>query len=45
MRPVRPALWRPLGMAHRAGQVEQATQHMLDVLWELRASGGRAMAA
>ncbi len=42
MRPVRPALWRPLGIAHRAGQVERATQHVLDVLWELRAAGGRA---
>ncbi len=44
MRPVRPALWRPLGIAHRAGQVEAATQHVLDVLWELRASGGKASA-
>ena len=45
MRPVRPALWRPLGIAHRAGQVEAATQHVLDVLWELRASGGKAAAS
>lgn len=44
MRPVRPALWRPLGIAHRAGQVELATQHVLDVLWELRAAGGKAPA-
>ncbi|WP_313370481.1 LysR family transcriptional regulator [Achromobacter animicus] len=45
MRPVRPALWRPLGIAHRAGQVEAATQHVLNVLWELRASGGKGAAA
>lgn len=45
MRPVRPALWRPLGIAHRAGHVEMATQHVLDVLWALRASGGKAAAA
>ncbi|CAG2148529.1 LysR family transcriptional regulator [Cupriavidus plantarum] len=36
MRPLRPALWRRLGVAHRAGYVERATQHVLDVLWELR---------
>jgi hypothetical protein len=41
MRALRPALWRPLGIAHRAGQVEQATRHVLDVLWELRASPAR----
>lgn len=35
MRPLRPALWRELGVAHRAGQVERATQHVLDALWEL----------
>ncbi|QET04815.1 MULTISPECIES: LysR family transcriptional regulator [Cupriavidus] len=36
MRPLRPALWRRLGVAHRAGYVERATQHVLDVLWDLR---------
>jgi DNA-binding transcriptional LysR family regulator len=36
MRPLRPALWRRLGVAHRAGQVERATQHVIDVLGELR---------
>ena len=34
MLPLRPALWRPLGIAHRAGPVERATQHVLDVLWQ-----------
>lgn len=38
MRPLRPALWRPLGIAHRAEKVERATQHVLDVLWQLRAT-------
>ncbi|BEP95518.1 LysR substrate-binding domain-containing protein [Acidovorax sp. A79] len=33
---LRPALWRPLGIAHRAGAVERATQHVLDVLWQQR---------
>ena len=37
MRPLRPALWRELGVAHRAGHVEQSTQHVLDALWALRA--------
>ncbi|NYH25260.1 LysR family transcriptional regulator [Paraburkholderia bryophila] len=36
MRPLRPALWRQLGIAHRAGQVERSTRHVLDVLWDLR---------
>lgn len=36
MLPLRPALWRPLGLAHRAGAVEQATRHVLDVLWAQR---------
>ncbi|HUG57130.1 MAG TPA: LysR family transcriptional regulator [Candidimonas sp.] len=34
MRPVRPALWRQLGIAHRAGPIEPTTQHVLDVLAE-----------
>ena len=37
MRPLRPALWRELGIAHRAGHVERSTKHVLDVLWMLRA--------
>ncbi|MFO2464331.1 LysR family transcriptional regulator [Pseudomonas sp. 15FMM2] len=35
MRPLRPELWRHLGIAHREEHVERATQHVLDVLWEL----------
>ena len=38
MRPLRPALWRELGIAHRARPVERATQHVLDAL---RALGPR----
>lgn len=33
---LRPALWRPLGLAHRAGTIEKATQHVLDVLRQQR---------
>jgi len=36
MRPLRPALWRKLGIAHRAGHVERSTQHVLDVLKDLQ---------
>ncbi len=36
MRPLRPALWRELGIAHRAGAAELATRHVLDALWALR---------
>jgi DNA-binding transcriptional LysR family regulator len=37
MLPLRPALWRPLGLAHRnGGPVEPATRHVLDVLWAQR---------
>jgi DNA-binding transcriptional LysR family regulator len=36
MRPLRPTLWRQLGIAHRAAHIEHSTQHVLDVLWELR---------
>jgi DNA-binding transcriptional LysR family regulator len=32
MLPLRPALWRPLGLAHRAGDTEGPTQHVLRVL-------------
>lgn len=35
MLPLRPALWRPLGIAHRAGDVEGATQQVLRVLMDL----------
>ena len=41
MRPLRPALWRPLGIAHRAGEVERATRHVLDVLWNARGQPAR----
>lgn len=33
---LRPVLWRPLGLAHRAGAMEKTTQHVLDVLWQQR---------
>ncbi|QHE91626.1 LysR family transcriptional regulator [Pandoraea fibrosis] len=36
MRELRPALWRQLGIAHRTGHVERATQHVLDALWGLQ---------
>ncbi|QEI06753.1 LysR family transcriptional regulator [Pigmentiphaga aceris] len=36
MRPLRPALWRRLGIAHRAEYVERPTQHVLDVLSDQR---------
>ncbi|MBX3621740.1 MAG: LysR family transcriptional regulator [Rhizobacter sp.] len=36
MLPLRPKLWRPLGIAHRSGAVEPATHHVLDVLWRSR---------
>ncbi|MFP4592624.1 LysR family transcriptional regulator [uncultured Ralstonia sp.] len=36
MLPLRPALWRPLGIAHRTGTPEPATQHVLDALWALK---------
>ncbi|SOE51538.1 Regulatory protein, LysR:LysR, substrate-binding [Orrella dioscoreae] len=41
MRPLRPALWRPLGIAHRAKGIEAATQRVLEVLWALRQGVGR----
>jgi len=37
MRPLQPPLWRQLGIAHRAAEVERPTQHVLDVLWGLSA--------
>jgi DNA-binding transcriptional LysR family regulator len=36
MRPLHPALWRRLGIAHRSGDIARCTQHVLDVLWALR---------
>ncbi|CAN7617614.1 LysR family transcriptional regulator [Trinickia sp. LjRoot230] len=38
MRALRPPLWRELGIAHRSGTIEPATQIVLDVLWGLRIS-------
>jgi DNA-binding transcriptional LysR family regulator len=37
MRALSPPLWRELGIAHRGAAVERSTQHVLDVLWALRA--------
>ncbi|MCF7534915.1 LysR family transcriptional regulator [Pseudomonas petrae] len=37
MRPLQPALWRELGIAHRAGSVERSTGYVLEVLQELEA--------
>ena len=34
--PLRPALWRPLGIAHRSGSIEAAVQHVLEALRMLR---------
>ena len=34
--PLTPRLWRPLGLAHRAGRPEPATQHMLEALAAIR---------
>jgi DNA-binding transcriptional LysR family regulator len=36
MRALRPSLWRQLGIAYRAGDVERSTRHVLDVLWDFR---------
>ena len=36
MRALRPALWRPLGIAHRTDKPEAATRHVLDVLARFR---------
>lgn len=37
MCPLQPLLWRQLGIAHRSGEVERATGHVLQVLWGLSA--------
>lgn len=37
MRPLQPLLWRQLGIAHRTGDVDRPTHHVLEVLWALRA--------
>lgn len=34
--PLTPRLWRPLGLAHRAGRPEPATRHMLEALAAIR---------
>lgn len=34
--PLTPRLWRPLGLAYRAGRPEPATRHMLDALVAIR---------
>jgi DNA-binding transcriptional LysR family regulator len=34
--PLTPRLWRPLGLAHRAGRLESATRHMLEALAAIR---------
>jgi DNA-binding transcriptional LysR family regulator len=34
--PLRPALWRALGLAHRVGSDDGATQQVLRVLWDMR---------
>ncbi|WP_457331095.1 LysR substrate-binding domain-containing protein [Rhizobacter sp. P5_C2] len=34
--PLTPRLWRPLGLAHRAGKPEPATRHMLEALAAIR---------
>ena len=34
--PLKPRLWRPLGMAHRAGRQEPATRHILEALVAIR---------
>ncbi|OZI17280.1 LysR family transcriptional regulator [Bordetella genomosp. 7] len=39
MRPLRPAVWRELGIAHHVQPVERATRHVLNALWELKAHG------
>jgi DNA-binding transcriptional LysR family regulator len=37
MRGLQPPLWRELGIAHRAAEVERSTRHVLEVLWGLEA--------
>ena len=37
MRPLQPPLSRELGIAHRTGEVERSTGHVLEVLWGLQA--------
>jgi len=37
MRALQPLLWRELGIAHRDGDIERPTQHVLEVLWGLSA--------
>lgn len=39
MRPLRPALWRALGIAHRTANADRATEYVLDVLRRAREPG------
>lgn len=39
MRPLRPAMWRELGLAYRDEPAERATQHVLDALWAMKVHG------
>lgn len=39
VRPLRPTLWRALGIAHRTENTDRATEYVLDVLRRLRAGG------
>ena len=41
MRPVQPALWRELGVAHRAGGLDRATLHVLTALNQLNTLSGQ----
>jgi DNA-binding transcriptional LysR family regulator len=38
MRPPRPVLWRQLGIAHRKGNIEPSTRHVLEVLRGMRSA-------
>lgn len=39
VRPLRPTLWRALGIAHRSENTDRATEYVLDVLRRLREAG------
>jgi DNA-binding transcriptional LysR family regulator len=39
--PLTPRLWRPLGLAHRAGKADPATRHMLGALTAIRQQRGQ----
>lgn len=38
MLPLKPRLWRPLGIAHRSGAIEPSIERVLGVLWGMRQS-------